>query len=111
MRSRVKSGTMSMHLIRPFIALAEQHGYPDAVVYVRNYFELSDAEAADLETRVPVQRVIELFNGWVEAIGNRDLGLIAAHLVDAEHMGIGEFIARSRPTVREAFASGAHYTR
>lgn len=102
---------MSLHLVRPFIALAEQHGFPDALAYVRRYFGLTKAEVDDPETRVPVQRVADLFNGMVEALGNRDLGLIAARFVESEHMGIAEFLARSRPTMREAFASGDKYTR
>ena len=111
MRKTSKKGTMALHLVQPFITLAENQGYPDARAFVRNYFALSRAEADDPNTRVPVQRVADLFSAMIAATGNRDLGLIGARFVDAEHMGIGEYLARSRPTVREALESGSRYTR
>jgi len=102
---------MSIRLVWPFVALARQHGNGAAVEDVHERLGLTPAEFNDPDTRIPVQLAADQLKYAVAKSGCRDLGLLAARLVDSAHLGISEYLARSRPTLREALESGAHYVR
>jgi AraC-like DNA-binding protein len=102
-------GMTSIRLVWPFIELARKHGYAHTVERVHELFGLTQEELNDPDTRVPQQRVADLLSLAIERSGQRDIGLLAARYVDSTHVGIGEFLARSRPTLREAIESGVQY--
>jgi AraC-like DNA-binding protein len=99
--------TTSIRLVWPFVALAEKSGYD--VSRIAAAFGLSRAQFENPETRVAQQLVANLLNEAVTRSGVRDLGLFAARLVDSRHIGIGEYVARTRPTLREAIESTSRY--
>jgi AraC-like DNA-binding protein len=99
--------TASVRLLWPFLELARMHGKGDARLHER--LGLTEAELRNAETRIPQQALADLLDEAIASSGTRDLGLIAAEYVDSALFGIGEFIARSRPTLREACESTARY--
>jgi len=99
----------SIRLLWPFIALAHKHGYGDAAEHTRRALGLSKAELDDPHTRVPVAALSKLLDQAIAASRQRDVGLLAARLVDASHFGIGEYVARSRPTLKDALVAGLRY--
>lgn len=109
--ARKSTCSMSVRLIWPFVDLAQRHGRADVVEQVRAQLGLSQAEFDDPDTRVPMQLAVDLLEQAVTRDGQRDLGLLAAELVDSEHVGIMEYLARSKGTLGEALKSGAHYVR
>jgi AraC-like DNA-binding protein len=106
---RARPPSASIRLLWPFLALARKHGYGDAGDFVRKELGLSAAELDDPHTRVPVAKLARLLDLAIEAGQQRDLGLLAARLVDASHWGIGEYVARSRSTLKDALTIGARY--
>lgn len=87
----------------PFLALARAAGRDTS--QLSQQLGLSESQLQDSETRVPLQQLCDLLRTAIETTGERDLGLLAAHYVDSSHFGIGEYIARSRPTLRDALRS------
>jgi AraC-like DNA-binding protein len=102
-----RPGTTSVRLVWPFIALARTNGHD--VSHVAAQLGLTAAELEDPETRVPQERIAVLLNGAIERSGIRDIGLLAARYVDGAHLGIGEYLARTRPTLRAAIEGLARY--
>jgi AraC-like DNA-binding protein len=92
--------TTSVRLIWPFLDLARKYGRD--VTKVAERLGLSEAELNDPETRVPQQLVAGLLQDTIDVSGQRDVGLLAARWVDSKHFGIGEYIARTRPTLQAA---------
>jgi AraC-like DNA-binding protein len=99
--------TASIRLLWPFLEVARAHGHDVSKVGER--LGLTDAELRHPDTRVPQQRLADLLNEAIAASGVRDLGLLAAEYADATHFGIGEFIARSGGTLRDALESTVRY--
>lgn len=97
----------SIRLVWPFLVQAKARGKD--VSYVAEWLGLTEAELYDRETRVSTQQLADLLALAVERSGERDIGLIAATYVDSVHLGIGEYVARSRSTQREAFQSIMRY--
>ena len=99
--------TASIRLLWPFMSLARRVGHD--VSYIAPQLGITEAELKDPDTRVPQQRLCDMLNEAIAKTGFRDIGLIAAQYVDSSHFGIGEFIARARPTLREAVQSTIRY--
>ena len=99
--------TASIRLLWPFLSLARAHGHDPS--YIAPYLGITEAELEDPDTRVSQQRLCDLLNQAIAKSGVRDLGLVAASYVDSSHFGIAEYIARSRPTLREAVESTVRY--
>jgi len=101
------TSTASIRLLWPFLALADRHKKHVSRMVAR--LGLTEAELKDPDTRVPHQLLCDMLNEAIERSGLRDLGLIAAQYVDSSHLGISEYIARSRPTLREALQGVVRY--
>lgn len=91
--------TTTVRLVWPFLELARKQGHDVSTVAER--LGVSARELEDPETRVSQQLVAKLLQGAVDYIG-RDLGLMAAEHADSRNFGIGEYVARTRPTLRSA---------
>jgi AraC-like DNA-binding protein len=105
------AAAISIRLVWPFLALARKHGWAKQAASVHKLLGLSQAQLDDPETRVPTVLVARLLEQAIRASGNRDIGLHAARFLDGAHVGIAEYLARSRPTLREALQAGARYVR
>jgi AraC-like DNA-binding protein len=90
--------TISIRLLWPFLKLAREQD----LKVVCQRLGLTQAELNDPDTRVPQKLVAGLLQAVVEATGERDIGLLAAHRVESLHFGIGEYIARTQRTLRDA---------
>src|SRR5262245_12350210 len=90
------SGTTSVRLLWPFLELARKGGYDTG--RVPRLLGLTQPQLDDPETRVSQQALADLLAQAIQLSGNRDLGLQAARLVDGAHVGIVEYVTRSRPT-------------
>ena len=103
------TGTASIRLLWPFLALARRHGHGIERI-VRERLNLTEAELDDPDTRVPQASLALLLNDAIARSGERDLGLLAARFVD--NLGIGDAAARSErsdPNLRSALETGARY--
>lgn len=100
--------TTSIRLVWPFIALAHKWGY-DVTGWVAERLDLTSAELDDPDTRVPQRLIARMLDEAIELTGERDIGLLAARYVDGAHFGIGEYVARTRPTLRAAIEDSGRY--
>ncbi|HKP58566.1 MAG TPA: AraC family transcriptional regulator [Polyangiales bacterium] len=101
------NATTSIRLVWPFLELSRKHGRD--VSRVAERLGLTQAELDNPETRVPQALVADLLKDAVERSGERDIGLLAARWSDSLHFGIGEYVARTRPTLRSALDLYARY--
>jgi AraC-like DNA-binding protein len=109
MSAAVKTpATTSVRLVWPFLALAERSGR-DVRALVAARFGLSVAQLLDPDTRVPQSILAALLDEAIEHSGERDIGLIAARHVDGAHLGIGEYVARTRATLGDAVQDTGRY--
>ena len=99
--------TASIRLVWPFLALARTCKLD--VSHIAAALGLTEAEMLDPDTRVPAQRLSDLLGQTIASSGLHELGLLAATCTDSSHFGIFEYMARSRPTLREALSSTVHY--
>ena len=99
--------TASIRLLWPFLSLARECGRDTS--YVEPYLGLTTEELQNPDTRVPQQQLYDLLQTAISRSGVRDLGLMAASYVDATYFGVSEYIARSRPTLRDAIQSALRY--
>jgi hypothetical protein len=102
------SPTTSIRLVWPFIVLGRKYKY-DVSGWVAARLGLTARQLEDPETRVPQHLVARLLDEAIERSGQRDIGLLAALFVDSANYGIGEYVARTRPTLRAAMESTGRY--
>jgi AraC-like DNA-binding protein len=100
--------TTSIRLVWPFIELGRQRGY-EVREWIMQRLQLTPAQLEDPETRVPQRLIARLLDEAIERGGERDIGLMAARYVDSAHFGIGEYVARTRPTLRAALETTGRY--
>jgi AraC-like DNA-binding protein len=99
-RAAKSTATTSIRLVWPFLALVKKHGYDISATVSR--LGLTPAQLENPDTRVSQQLVAELLSEAIAFSGERDIGLIAARSVDSAHLGVSEYIARTRPTLGAA---------
>lgn len=109
--ARKSTCSMSIRLVWPFVELARQHEREDLVERLRASLGLNPTEFEDPDTRVPLQLAIDLLDQSIARTGMRNMGLLAAQQVTSEHVGIAEYLARSKATLGEALTSSAQYVR
>lgn len=102
---------MSVRLVWPFVELARQHERADLIERLQAQLGLNQAEFEDPDTRVPLQLAVDLLDQSIARTGLRNMGLLAAQLVTSEHVGIAEYLARSKGTLGEALGSSAQFVR
>jgi AraC-like DNA-binding protein len=100
--------TTSIRLVWPFLELGAARGF-HLREWVAKRLGLTLAQLDDPETRVPQRALARLLNEAIERGGERDIGLLAARYVDSAHFGITEFVARTKPTLRDALEHSGRY--
>jgi AraC-like DNA-binding protein len=106
-RAQQSLATTSIRLVWPFLSLATKHGRDVSRIVAR--LGLTGTELLDPDTRVPTRVLAELLREAIERTGERDIGLLAARWVDAAHFGVGEYLARVRPTLGAVMQDTARY--
>lgn len=101
---------MSVRLLWPFLDVARQAGRPNASREVAMALGVSEEELEHPDSRVPLRSVANLLARAIDVVGNRNIGLDAARLTDSAHVGIGEYLARYRPTMARALETGERYS-
>jgi AraC-like DNA-binding protein len=100
----VKTPCFVLRLVRPFVRLLRTDPrIPQA--------GLDELDAIDPDTRVPIATIHELLEGTELLIGDPDLGLKAARLLEPGDYGALEYAARSAATWRDACDALGRYMR
>src|ERR1700712_3981770 len=107
--TRRSTCSMSVRLAWPFVELARRHERADLVERLQAQLGLNQAEFEDPDTRVPLQLAVDLLDQSITRTGMRNIGLLAAQLVTSEHVGIAEYLARSKASLGEALTSSAQF--
>lgn len=102
---------LSIRLVWPFVELVRPSERDALVKQLSVELGLTPAQFAAPETRVPLQAAADLLSEFVDRTGRRNLGLLAARHVTSEHLGVTEYLARSKGTLGEALQSWARCTR
>jgi AraC-like DNA-binding protein len=99
--------TASVRLMWPFLDVATEGARESDWICSR--LGLAEAQLRDPDTRISLQLASSLLDDTIAHTGQRDLGLIAALAFDAAHVGIDEYLARTRPTLRAVMVDTVGY--
>lgn len=78
---------------------------------LRKQLGLRADQFADQDTRVPLSVALQHLDRLLDRAPMPSIGLVAAQLATVEHLGISEYLARTRPTLGQALATTAQYMR
>ena len=109
--ARKSTCSMSIRLVWPFVELARKHEREDLIERLQTQLGLNQAEFEDPDARVPLQLAVDLLDQAIARTGTRNIGLLAAQQVTSEHIGITEYLARSKATLGEALTTSARFVR
>ena len=105
------AGTTSVRLVWPFLELARKAGHAERLKRVPELLGLTQAQLDDPNTRISQRVLARMLARAIDSSGNRDIGLLAAQKADSQHIGINEYIARSRATMQDAIEANVRYVR
>ena len=103
--------SISIRLIWPFVELAPRVEKQGLVQQLQAQLGLTAAQFNDPDTRVSLQRALELLEDAIERGGQRYMGLHAAQRATTDHLGAIEYLARSNSTLHTALQSFVQYIR
>jgi AraC-like DNA-binding protein len=102
---------MTIRFVWLFLELVPRREKLELIEQIQARFGLAPEQFSDPDTRVPLQVAIDLLDEAQEQTRAPNVGLVAAERMTLDHLGVIEFLARSKTTLGEALECLAHYAR
>jgi AraC-like DNA-binding protein len=100
---------ISSSLVWPFVELALQHRCDAFITRCHAVLNLDPLQLEHADARIPLQALAPLLTELVATLGTRDVGLVVAQQTATQHVGLAEYLARSKDTLGAAMTSSIRY--
>lgn len=109
MTAKERISSVSSGLVWPFVKLALQQRCDALVATCGFQLDLDPLLLEHSNIRLPLVVVTPLLSELASTMGTKRIGIVAAQLLTTKHVGLAEFLARSKDTLGAAITSSIRY--